>query len=304
MTFHFPFQNTFARLPDRFFARVAPTPVAAPRLIRLNLDLAADLGLDAEWLAGPAGRGRPRWLGATRPRWELASELDRGRARCRHRGGPRPRKSSSASAQVIMAKGVAYVVDCGDGVARQLVFADVPLTDLRNVFITHHHSDHNADYGNLLLLAWAAGLRTRVDCWGPPPLKKMTQLFFEMNAYDINTRIADEGRIPLVPLVHVHELRNGGQVMQDENVTVTAALVRHPPVVTEASVRRIGQRHAGFHEGLVHAATKDPRARREVRAIVHAGGVREVGAHRGDVPLTRGEGDEIAKLAQFHKLSV
>jgi hypothetical protein len=103
---------------------------------------------------------------------------------------------------------------CGglwDGVARQLVFADVPLTDLRNVFITHHHSDHNADYGNLLLLAWAAGLRTRVDCWGPPPLKKMTQLFFEMNAYDINTRIADEGRIPLVPLVHVHELRNGGR---------------------------------------------------------------------------------------------
>jgi hypothetical protein len=39
----------------------------------------------------------------------------------------------------------------------------------------------------------------------------MTQLFFEMNAYDINTRIADEGRIPLVPLVHVHELRNGGR---------------------------------------------------------------------------------------------
>jgi uncharacterized protein YdiU (UPF0061 family) len=54
MTFHFPFENTFARLPDRFFARVAPTPVAAPRLIRLNRGLAADLGLDAEWLAGPA----------------------------------------------------------------------------------------------------------------------------------------------------------------------------------------------------------------------------------------------------------
>jgi len=53
MTFHFPFQNTFARLPDRFFARVAPTPVAAPKLIRLNQELAADLGLDAEWLSGP-----------------------------------------------------------------------------------------------------------------------------------------------------------------------------------------------------------------------------------------------------------
>ena len=31
MTVHFPFQNTYAALPASFFARVAPTPVAAPR---------------------------------------------------------------------------------------------------------------------------------------------------------------------------------------------------------------------------------------------------------------------------------
>jgi ribonuclease BN (tRNA processing enzyme) len=145
-------------------------------------------------------------------------------------GGPRPRKVSSGSAQVIVSNGAAYVVDCGDGVARQLVSADVPLTSLRSIFITHHHSDHNADYGNLILLAWAAGLRTRVDTWGPPPLKRMTRLFFEMNSYDLHTRIADEGRPPLIPLVHPHELRKGGLVMQDENVRVTAALVHHPPV--------------------------------------------------------------------------
>ena len=108
-------------------------------------------------------------------------------------GGPRPRKASSAPAQVIIANDTPYVIDCGNGVARQLVFAGVSLPKLRHVFITHHHSDHNADYGNLILLAWAAGLRTRVDTWGPPPLEKMTKLFFEMNAYDINTRIADEG---------------------------------------------------------------------------------------------------------------
>ena len=152
-------------------------------------------------------------------------------------GGPRPRKASSAPAQVIVINDVAYVIDCGDGVARQLVLADVPLTKLRHVFITHHHSDHNADYGNLLWLAWASGLRTRVDTWGPPPLKEMTRLFFEMNAYDINTRIADEGRVPLVPLVHVHELRRGGTVMHDENVKVTATLVHHPPVVPAFAYR-------------------------------------------------------------------
>src|SRR6266851_4253589 len=152
-------------------------------------------------------------------------------------GGPRPRKASSASAQVIVRNHAAYVIDCGNGVARQLVFADVPLTTLRHVFVTHHHSDHNADYGNLLLLAWAAGLRTRVDTWGPPPIAKMTRLFFELNAYDIETRIADEGRVPLVPLVYAHEMSQGGLVMKDENVTVTAALVDHPPVVPAFAYR-------------------------------------------------------------------
>jgi len=146
-------------------------------------------------------------------------------------GGPRPRQASSASAQVIISNNVAYVVDCGDGVARQLAFAGVPLTTLRHIFITHQHSDHNADYGNLIWLAWTAGLSTRVDTWGPPPLEKMTKLFFEMNAYDIDTRISNEGRAPIVPLVHVHEIRDGGAVMSDDNVKVTAALVDHPPVV-------------------------------------------------------------------------
>ncbi|HEX2554450.1 MAG TPA: YdiU family protein [Microvirga sp.] len=55
MTVHFPFSHTYAGLPDRFFARVAPTPVAAPRLIRLNRELALHLGLDPDRLASPEG---------------------------------------------------------------------------------------------------------------------------------------------------------------------------------------------------------------------------------------------------------
>ena len=152
-------------------------------------------------------------------------------------GGPTPKKSVSAPAQVIIVDGSPYVVDCGDGVARQLVLANVSLLKLRHIFITHHHSDHNADYGNLLLLAWATGLATRVDTWGPPPLAKMTDLFFEMNAYDIRTRIADEGRVPLAPLVHCHEITQGGLVMRDENVTVTSTLVQHPLVVPAFAYR-------------------------------------------------------------------
>ena len=52
---HMPFDNSYARLPDRFYARLDPTPVAAPRLLKLNEALAADLGLDPQALATPEG---------------------------------------------------------------------------------------------------------------------------------------------------------------------------------------------------------------------------------------------------------
>lgn len=49
------FDNSYARLPAGFFARVHPTPVTAPRLLALNLPMAERLGLDTEWLSGPGG---------------------------------------------------------------------------------------------------------------------------------------------------------------------------------------------------------------------------------------------------------
>ncbi len=51
----FGFENTYARLPERFYARVNPTPVAAPRLIKLNVALAQSLRLDPEALASAEG---------------------------------------------------------------------------------------------------------------------------------------------------------------------------------------------------------------------------------------------------------
>jgi ribonuclease BN (tRNA processing enzyme) len=110
-----------------------------------------------------------------------------------------------------------------------MAFAKVSPAALRHIFITHHHSDHIADYGNLLWLTWTAGLRTQVDTWGPLPLARTTKLFFEMNETDIKARQSNEGRTPLEPLVKVHELRDGGVVMSDENVRVTASLVDHEP---------------------------------------------------------------------------
>lgn len=144
-------------------------------------------------------------------------------------GGPTPRGRRHAPAQVVLVDGAAYVFDCGNGVADQLARAGVPFSAIRAVFITHHHSDHNADVGNLLLLGWS-GLAGTVQIYGPPPLRSMLKQFLEMNRYDLDVRVEDEGRIPLEDLIEVHEISSAGLVHADDLVRVSAALVDHPPV--------------------------------------------------------------------------
>ena len=95
------------------------------------------------------------------------------------KGGPRVGGERSNPASVVVIDGVPYVVDCGQGVSRQLVRAGIPLNTLHNVFITHMHSDHNLEYGGLLYNAWASGLRNTVQVYGPPPLEFMTRAFFD-----------------------------------------------------------------------------------------------------------------------------
>jgi uncharacterized protein YdiU (UPF0061 family) len=51
----FPFDNSYARLPERFFAPVRPLQSPSPSLVQVNEKLASELGIDAEWLTSPAG---------------------------------------------------------------------------------------------------------------------------------------------------------------------------------------------------------------------------------------------------------
>jgi len=153
-------------------------------------------------------------------------------------GGPRVTKGGrSKSATLIVVKGVPYVIDCGEGVAQQLAEAGVQLNNLRNVLITHHHSDHNLDFGNLIYDAWVSGLSMPIDAYGPPPLRTMVDAYLKLNKFDIETRIADEGRPDLRRMVHVHEFTRSGIVLQNTDVKVTATRVRHPPIIQAYAYR-------------------------------------------------------------------
>jgi len=136
----------------------------------------------------------------------------------------------SNSATLLLINDIPYVVDCGYGVSRQLISAGVSLDRLRYIFITHHHSDHNLEYGPLIYNAWVAKQPQHIDAYGPIGLKKLTRDFFNYMKFDIDTRIVDEGLADPRRLVTVHEFASAGLVMQNKDVKVRSLRVRHPPI--------------------------------------------------------------------------
>ena len=55
MSLALPFDNSYGRLPNRFYTRMSPAPVALPAMLALNAQLAGRLGIDADVLATPEG---------------------------------------------------------------------------------------------------------------------------------------------------------------------------------------------------------------------------------------------------------
>lgn len=106
-------------------------------------------------------------------------------------GGPAwfPGSSRHGIASALQVRDLTYMVDCGDGAARQLATAlmrGAPkmhpfklLEPLRALFFTHLHSDHVVDYNNLLLQGWTAGIGRRqpLDVFGPGPRGELAPVF-------------------------------------------------------------------------------------------------------------------------------
>src|SRR6266508_5623831 len=109
------------------------------------------------------------------------------------RGGPSIRTgfTPSPSANLIVFDDVPYVVDTGYGTSFKLVESKFPLPRLRYVFITHHNSDHNAEFGLLAYNSWSMGLKSPIDAYGPAGMKRLAQGFWDAYQFDIETRMAD-----------------------------------------------------------------------------------------------------------------
>ncbi|WP_238473869.1 MBL fold metallo-hydrolase [Altericroceibacterium spongiae] len=148
------------------------------------------------------------------------------------KGGPRVGGSRSNPANALVVDDAVYVIDTGMGVSAQFVKAGLDFRKLRAIFISHMHSDHELELGNFVYNSWVTNSFTKpVDVYGPVGIEDMVRDYWALNRIDIETRIADEGRVDPRPLLHGHDMAfEKRQVMQDDKVTVSALPTPHKPL--------------------------------------------------------------------------
>ncbi len=144
-------------------------------------------------------------------------------------GGPVPGRTRRMTGHVLVHGDAAYVIDCGMGTTDRFAEAGLSFANVRSIFLTHHHPDHNVEYGPFLLIGWVQGLRPSVTAYGPPPLTQMTHDYLTAMGTTIDFWAKD---FHMNALAHVetHDLPSAGLVMHDDLVTVRSVLVQHPPV--------------------------------------------------------------------------
>ncbi len=114
-------------------------------------------------------------------------------------GSPLPDRSRAGPCALIAAGGDYYLVDAGLDSARNLMLWQIPLDRIRGVFLTHMHSDHIAELGEIRLQTWVAGRNAPLKVYGPPGIETVVAGFNEAYALDSGYRTAHHGAAFLPP---------------------------------------------------------------------------------------------------------
>lgn len=138
-------------------------------------------------------------------------------------GGPVLSLERSQPANAVVVKDRVYLVDAGNGVGRQLLAAGLDVRKVDNIFITHNHDDHNADWGTVMGLAWSTGRRPDIHVWGPGGTESMLRGFLQYFAPNARIRMADaKGLRRPEDMFKAHDISGPGLVFKDDLITVTA----------------------------------------------------------------------------------
>ncbi|MCB0218683.1 MAG: MBL fold metallo-hydrolase [Chrysiogenetes bacterium] len=141
---------------------------------------------------------------------------------------------------VVIAGGQVIQVDAGPGSWRVAAMARMPRRKLSAMLITHFHSDHIGEIGEVTMQSWLAGRSGEaLPIYGPPGIEDVVDGFSKAYAWDRKHRVDHHGAKYMPPAagemraiaVPVEDPRAGALVLEKDGLRVTAFPVKHDPVV-------------------------------------------------------------------------
>jgi ribonuclease Z len=152
-------------------------------------------------------------------------------------GSPIPAEGRAGPCTAVMAGGHFVLVDVGPGSFHSIGLLRLPIADLSEVLITHYHSDHIGEIGEIGMQSWANGRKEPLVIYGPPGLRRVVGGFEDAYALDTGYRIAHHGKEIMQARLRrprTSPVRIAGDdlvtVFEDGELRVAAFRVDHDPI--------------------------------------------------------------------------
>jgi ribonuclease Z len=163
---------------------------------------------------------------------------------------PLPSDRRAKACAVVFAGGKFYVVDSGPESTENLVLWGIPLSGIGGVLLTHFHSDHIGDLGELNLQTWAGGRPSPLAVYGGPGIEEIVAGFNQAYRLDQgyrtthhSDRVMPAATWPMIP----HRVELEGEptpaknrtalVLDDGSLRITAIEVDHAPIAPAYAYR-------------------------------------------------------------------
>ncbi|WP_396921300.1 ribonuclease Z [Mycolicibacterium sp.] len=159
-------------------------------------------------------------------------------------GSPIPDPDRAGPSTLVRAGGQTFLVDCGRGVQQRLAATGSGANALSALLLTHLHSDHIADLGDVIITRWVTTFvpdPAPLQIIGPPGTADVVDATLRAFGHDIGYRIAHHADLTAPPPVEVHECTEG-TVWDRDGVRIVVAPTDHRPVTPTIGFR---VEHAG-----------------------------------------------------------
>jgi ribonuclease Z len=154
-------------------------------------------------------------------------------------GSPVPDARRAGPSTLVRAGGETFLVDCGRGVQQRMAAVGLGANGLTALLLTHLHSDHIADLGDLLITRWITTFKpdaAPLPIIGPPGTAEVVDATLAAFGHDIGYRIAHHADLTSPPAVQVEEVTDG-VVWGSDGVSIRVAPTDHRPVAPTIGFR-------------------------------------------------------------------